>query len=418
MMTATSGETTPPTAIAQTANPTRDAAGGRASTGLFLWKFGRILAIASSLAYVLWCFVPHSAPNYNPRFILDNSWIQTLHVAFEHHWQFGRDIIFGYGPWGFLCGGYYPPTFLTSVIAWSTLSIVFWSGCWRVAIHSFRRRWSAWLWMMVFVGMTGLPTGQSIVIDFRQVAWALILLSLHFFVDDRPFSVPKILITVSLGWLALTKFTGMMMAAAVVLAIGGDDILHRRRFPWIVFIFAASVVCFWLLAGQELGLLLPYLSGSWQVSVGYTQGMLWRNDDQSMLVAVFLLVAVTVSLPLVYAGLAQRRFFDVAPSAGLGVITLVVFKHGFVLCDNYHVVVAALSVMLIALMSLAVSWPILRHHGPRAALMEMLLLVVALLYTTVSFSLCVPGKSLLAQFVESFYPPSHRLPGLFAYRTG
>ncbi len=410
-MTAASGKAAPPTAIVNTANPARDAAAGWASVRPFLWQFSKILAMASSLAYVLWRFVPDSAPNYNPRFTLDSSWIQTLHVAFEDHWQFGRDIIFSYGPWGFLCGGYYPPTFLTSVIAWSALSIVFWLGCWRVAIHSFRRQSSAWLWMIVFVGVTGLPTGQSVVIDVRQVAWALILLSLHFFVDDSPFSIPKILITVSLGWLALIKFTGMMMAAAVVLAIGGDDILRRRRFPWIVFIFVASVLYFWLLAGQKLELLLPYLSSSWQVSAGYTQAMMWRNNDEFMLVAVFLLAAMTVSLPFVYAGLAGHRFFGIPPLAGLGMIILVVFKHGFVLCDNFHEVVASLSIMLIALMSLAVSWPMLRRHGPRSVLIEVLLLDAALLYTTVSYNACVPGKGLLVQFAKSFHPPRLLSPG-------
>ena len=403
MMTAVSGEATPTTTIANAATPTRDAAAGGASRP-FLRQFGGILAVASSFAFVLWCFLPYSTPNYKVRYVLDNSWIQTLHVAFERHWQFGHDIVFTFGPWGFLCGGYYPPTFLTSVIAWSTLSIVFWLGCWRVATHSFRRQSSAWLWMIGFIGIMGLPNGQSVVIDVRQVAWVLILLSLHFFVDDRPFSIPKILITVSLGWLGLIKFTGMMMAAVVVLAIGGDEILRYRRFPWIILIFIASMLCFWLLAGQELSLLLPYLSNSWQESAGYTQAMIYSDGDEFMLVTVFLLVAVTVSLPFVYAGLVRHRFFGIPALAGLGVIGLIVFKHGFVLCDYFHEIVATLSVMLIALISLAVSWPMLRGHGARAVLIELLLLDVAALYTAFSFSTCVPGQGLFSRFTESFHP--------------
>jgi len=98
------------------------------------------------------------------------------------------------------------------------------------------------------------------------------------------------------------------MAAAVVLAIGGDEILRRRRFPWTIFIFAASVLGFWLLAGQELSLLLPYLSGSWQLSLGYTQAMTFGNYDELVLVMTFLPVAVTVSLPFVYTGFAKHRF--------------------------------------------------------------------------------------------------------------
>ena len=412
-MTAAGGEAAPSTTITKTANPERAAAAGWAAVRPFLWQFKRILVMASSLAYVLWCFVPHSIPTYDPRFILDNSWIQALHVAFERHWQFGRDIVFTYGPWGFLCGGYYPPTFLTSVIAWSALSIIFWLGSWRVASHCFRNQWSAWLWIMALVGVIALPTGQNVIIDVRQIAWALILLSLHFFVDEGSISLPQILITVSLGWLGLIKFTGMMLGAVVMLTVGADEILRRRRFPWGVLIFATSVPFFWLLAGQEFRLVLPYLAGSWEMSAGYTQAMRWGDNNEVMAVILFLLVAVTVSAPLAWTGLSRYRSFGILPLAGLAAIVFIVFKHGFVLCDLFHKVVAALSLMLIALMSLAISWPLLRRHGPRGVLIELLLLDVAVVYTTISFNSCVPGKDLLVALAESFPSPRLLSPGAF-----
>src|SRR5476649_2115588 len=83
----------------------------------------RWLAASSALIYALVQFFPSATASAST---IDDSWLQTLHVAFEQRWQFGRDIVFTFGPFGFLCGGYYPPTFLISAAVWTMLALVFW----------------------------------------------------------------------------------------------------------------------------------------------------------------------------------------------------------------------------------------------------------------------------------------------------
>ena len=374
-----------------------------------LWQ---CLAIVSSLIYALSRFVPCSPPDRFQLSTLDNSWQQTLQVAFAQHWQFGRDIIFTFGPWGFMCGGYYPPTFVTSVISWAILSVIFWLGCWQIARHFFAHVASAWLWTMAFVGVAGLPVGQNF--DVRLMAWVLILLLLHFFVDDNPFAITNILVVVSSGWLGLTKFTGMITVAAVILIIAGDELLRRRRFPWIILIFAASVVCFWLAAGQGLGSLLPFLRNSWLITSGYTEAMSGAREQDLLSALFFLLVVAVASLPIVYAGFVKYRCFGVLPLGGLGLIILVAFKHGFVRHDPRYEAFAALEVLLIALISWAVSWPHARTRGLRIIAVQLLVLDVALAYSAALFNSRIPEPGFLRQLVASLSPRSLLAPvGVF-----
>src|ERR1017187_2346701 len=79
-------------------SPEAAAAGWRR---LALW-----LAGASTLAYVCSRFVPCAPPSYHDA--IEDTYIQFLHTAFAQHLQFGRDVVYPFGPWGLLYGGYNP----------------------------------------------------------------------------------------------------------------------------------------------------------------------------------------------------------------------------------------------------------------------------------------------------------------------
>src|SRR6266446_8928629 len=109
------------------------------------------LAATTSLLFAVSRFLPTGRlGGYN---IVDDAWIQTLHMAFAERLQFGRDIVFTFGPWGFLYGGYHPATHSISVIVWAVLAVVFWWGAWRVGSHFFKSPLVSWLWLLAFIGL-------------------------------------------------------------------------------------------------------------------------------------------------------------------------------------------------------------------------------------------------------------------------
>ena len=355
---------------------------GLAVTGMFLYVFSR--------------FVPCSSVDDYP--IIDgieNAWAQVLHVAFSRHWQFGQDIVFTYGPWGFLARGYYPPTYPVSVIAWIILSLVFLCAGWRLACHLSDNRLVAGLWLVGFTAAASIPAGDDF--NARLVAWGVLLLFLHFFVEECVFTPIQALLAVSLGWLSLVKFTGLMESVMVVAVIAADNIFRHRRFPWIVPLWVASLVFFWVAAGQHLSSLGPFLCNSWRITSGYTEAMMLTGKTGARDAVCFLLIAVLLCALTGRVAWARHRFLGGLPLAGLGTILFIVFKLGYVRNDR-HEITSAMALVLISLVCLAVAWP----GKKRAAGAASCLLIASTLFASSVFNCWLPGDGLWKQLAGTF----------------
>jgi hypothetical protein len=346
-------------------------------------KAAKWLLPSSAFIYVFSLFFPWvSGTPSTP----DDSWEMVLHAAFDAHLQFGRDIVFTFGPWGFLYGGYFPPTFPICAAAWTIIAFVFWWAGWRVANHFSSNKFFAWLWFMGFAGVAGMRVEQSF--DIRMIGWALLLLLLHFFVEDGSIGARQVLLVFVSGMLALAKFTGLIEIAAVVILITADDLFRRRRFPWIVVLFAGSVLFFWILAGQHLALLWPFLRYSFVLGGGYTEAMMWTPPGETLTAAGMVLATAVLVVWLGYAAWVQRRFFGFFPVAGLAAMLFFTFKHGYVRYDQIHEITAALQLLLAALACLAVAWPVLRKKTWWVGAGGFVVLAGIYIFCSATFSRC------------------------------
>src|SRR6266568_71195 len=248
------------------------------------------LAASTSLVFAFCRFQPSGVPGgYNPA---DDSWIQMLHFAFAERLQFGRDIVFTFGPWGFLYGGGHSATRWISVVVWAVLATVFWWAAWRVVTHFFKNPLVCWLWMLAVIGLASINPFLNM--DVRLTAWALLLLLLHFSVEEGPFTLTQAMLVVSLALLSLIKHSMFMIAVVTVLIIAADNVFRQRRFPWIVLAFAGGIFFFWVLAGQQLSGFGPFLRGAAEIVSGYTEAMMrWQPTDKEDVLR-FWEVAITV----------------------------------------------------------------------------------------------------------------------------
>jgi hypothetical protein len=356
----------------------------------------RGLAMAGMCLYVFSRFIPcRSVDDYPFNDGMDNAWSLVRHAAFIQHWQFGKDIVFTYGPWGFLARDYYPPTYPIAVTAWIILSLIFLCAGWRLASRLSDNRLVAGLWLVGFTAAASLPAGDDF--NIRLVAWGLLLLFLHFFVEERVFTPTQALLVVSLGWLSLVKFTGLVESVMVVAVIAADDLFRRRRFPWIVPLWGASFVCFWFAAGQHLSSLGPFLCNYWRITNGYTEAVMLTGKTEARDAVCFLLIAALLCALTGRVAWARCRFFGALPLAGLGTILFIVFKLGFVRNDR-HETISAMALVLISLVCLALAWP----GRKRAAGAALCLLMASTLFASSVFNYWFPGDGLGRQLAGTF----------------
>jgi hypothetical protein len=112
----------------------------------------QLLVPALAVLYVFSRFIPSaSAHDYLFFDDLDCAWVQVLHDAFARHLQFGRDIVFTYGPWGFLARGYYPATYPVAVIVWCLLSVAFVVAARRLARNLSGNLFISWFWVVLLL---------------------------------------------------------------------------------------------------------------------------------------------------------------------------------------------------------------------------------------------------------------------------
>jgi hypothetical protein len=312
---------------------------------LLFWGFG--------LLYVSSRFIPgHMLRGYPSNTSVDDAWAQILHVAYAQHMQFGRDIVFTYGPWGFLARGYSPQTYLVSSAAWLILSVVFICAGWRLACYFTPNQAVAWIWLIGFTAAASLPGGNDV--SNRLWAWGVLLIFLHFFVEEVALSPLQAALVFTLAWLGLVKFTGFLEGVFLVAVIAMDNITRQRRFPWIILVWLAGIFFFWLLAGQQAGLLGPFLRNSWAMANGYTDAM---NEGNLYALDPLFYSLIGVGFCVLSAMLVRPARWVVRIFFGLGMcgILFLSFKQGYVGDDLTHEIASAMTLILIGLACLAVA---------------------------------------------------------------
>lgn len=284
---------------------------------------------------------------------LDPSWRLTLDYAFSHHLQFGTDIVFTYGPLGYLLAATTSGEIYQHYLIWQiAANAIFATVIWQFG-RSFRGwRLAAYYAFFFFLGTIYTDAVHIIIVVLLGTAL------LREAVARRRWLVP--VIGGVLAVLALVKFTNLMLASCAIACVAGHRAWQRRwvDLALVAGSYAATFLLGWVLWNQRPANLPAYLVNSFSVSTGYVEGMayyetplmltlglgaaftlgayylltLWRRDDLPRAIAVLLIAAAA-------------SYLD--------------WKHGFVRADG-HVLAHFVTCLL-----MATTFPVLlQDDGP------------------------------------------------------
>ena len=275
---------------------------------------------------------------------LDQSWETALVEQFLRHAQCGTDLVFTYGPWGFLAEprgnpAIYPwLAFGRLVLALGVSTGVAFLLLLRIHHRDWRPVWLLWFlalatpWMLapfllyavVFetAGLTDKCAGPTAA---RGGAGA-------FNCRARLLSLATLVPACALS--AHIKLVALPLVAALGTLILLDETLIARRIPYTSAGLAASYAAFYFAAGQHAASFVPYLRGALATMSGYSAGM--ALDGPAMEAVAGALFCVIMPLAYAFAIRRRRGWIALAGAAWVAAYFFMAFKQAFVRQDGGH----------------------------------------------------------------------------------
>jgi hypothetical protein len=283
----------------------------------------------------------------------------VLHWTHGTHVDFGKDIAFTYGPWGFVLLGYKADTMKFVVAGWTLMAAAFFAGILKLSRRLSAKRWLRGLFLVLTTALAGSAVDQAV--DVRLFSSTCLLLLLYAIAGDLDFSAATLLLIAAAALASQIKFSMAIAAVAVLLAIAADQIRHKRL-PWPLLVYLFAYLVLWVLAGQSLASLAAYVKTSVWITGGYAQGEGFSRPSETADTAWFILCALPLLATVLYAARRTARLHPrFWPAAGFPLLLLVIFKAGYVRHDE-HEMEGTLSLALLGILIMAAAWP--KLHPP------------------------------------------------------
>lgn len=293
----------------------------------------------------------------DPASNLDPSAAAGLYMAIHDGLDFGSEVVFSYGPLGFLN---FPQAWFTDLQALSfvwlaTLNFAVVCGLiWtlRRAVGAIAAVAITFLVFALFPLDLNLAFSLTAILIFaalredpaRRAAWAIV-------VGGSLLTAMELLIKLSIGPVLLIAFLIALVGARAT----------RAQITLFAGLLVAEVLLLWVLAGQSLGALPDYVTNGRQIISGYSESTGLRDSEDGLQTATLVLAALTVPALGVAAWFAAYRD-RAARLAGVAVALVLgfsMFKQGSILLERHHITEGLATSMVIWLVlpwRTAIAW--------------------------------------------------------------
>lgn len=325
-------------------------------------RLGRILLWAL-LAVLIFSFP------YYPKLDLDSSWRMAYGWFFQQHMQIGRDVVFTYGPLGFLMWRTYSGLYFSSLILWALFESVVFAGI-IVANARHLRGLGCFAYFLFFALLGVIYEDARHMIIIALLGWELVRRA------GGPARRSTALIALLLALLGMIKFTNLALGGFIIIVTCGYEFwLRRPRAAWrLAAWFGGSFLVLWIACRQNPLNLPLYFINFLEISRGYDAAMGLPTPPDALWKALVVLGALAV-----YGGLYLRLNPDkpraLAFAAILGAFIFLNWKQGFVRSDGHMI-----GFFICALLP-AAAFPVLLEDAPKWLGLQRLLLVIVAVFS-------------------------------------
>jgi hypothetical protein len=286
----------------------------------------RMSGLAALPGWLLLVTIAFAAPldQLYPAAGLDPSWQAGLNFARQRHLRFGPDLVFTYGPWGFLDRPEAVSRF--NLVAGTLFAVLAVGAAWLAVRAALRNR----------LGQLGAALTASLLVMLcaltilpSALLFAAMMLALLSFLDSPAGSTGRWVPAAAAGCAALLvqiKFSeGAVLAVAALCAAAFAGARRWRRLAEAALALVLGTLVFWLLARQPLAEFPDWLREMRQVVGGYTDAMSLEARPN---VLPYLLIAAITGLAVGYlVQLGSQR--PVRIVAGVAVLVALALYLGF-----------------------------------------------------------------------------------------
>jgi hypothetical protein len=275
----------------------------------------------------------------------------------QHGFQFGRDIIFTYGPLGFLVA----PTYFGQV----PLFRVIWETCGNLALAATLVgigggfgwfRFGLYYISLVAALLIAPATSSHFTVPLLVIFWLL------------PATATPFQAAVSIIWIIFFSLVKSNFAVYGLIGVAAATILALLRRQWsrawiVPLAYALGFLLLWIISGQSLVCLPRYLRGSWEIADGYLNAMATNDLPRETWRVLGL-----AWLPVIGYGfdLLRRRKLQRPQTLWLSLyialLWFLLWKYCATRADEFHLLGALSSIMVVAAASL----------GDRIAILDLL----------------------------------------------
>ncbi len=282
---------------------------------------------------------------------LDASWTYVISAATEQKLTYGQDIIFTYGPLGFLIHGA-----VTNNNFWLIISFRFLVHFlfYLLSLIILLRLKPLWLKFSLFITIL-FSNMLMVAADYQILFIFLIILLLEKYCKKQYQSIIySIFMGLICGFCLMTKFSlGIATTGAIILYYGGKIIENRQNISIIIqyiyqivisivtAVFQANILLNLLSQGDVS--LIKYLQGALEISSGYSSAMSIIGNPWELGLAVLQIVLILWGL----IKLAKENYISFPLS--IAFVMWITFKHGFIRQDGHLFIFVAFIPLLVFL---------------------------------------------------------------------